>query len=167
MEFFYRRFYRNSSSSTLLKLYLSHIRPHLEYCSAVWDPHHKRDITELEKVQKYALKVCMKSWDTSYEDLLTTSNIPSLELRRKQNSVCHLFKIINGLTDYPSPPTSLQEFYYNSRSAGSNVLTVPKFRTCHYQHTFFPSAIAKWNRLPKEARECRSLKCLLHKHGNY
>ena len=122
---FYRRFYRNSSSSTLLKLYLSHIRPHLEYCSAVWNPHLKGDITELEKVQKYALKVCMKSWDTSYEDLLATSNVPSLEFRRKHNSVCHLFKVINGLTDYPSPPINLQEFHYNVRSAGSNVLTIP------------------------------------------
>ena len=58
---FYRRFYRNSNSSTLLKLYLSHIRPHLEYCSAVWNPHLKEDIAELEKVQKFALRVCMKS----------------------------------------------------------------------------------------------------------
>ena len=161
---FYRRFYRNSSSSTLLKLYLSHIRPHLEYCSAVWNPHLKGDITELEKVQKYALKVCMKSWDTSYEDLLATSNVPSLEFRRKYNSVCHLFKIFKGLTDYPSPPITLQNFHYNVRSAGSNVLTIPKFRTCTYQHSFFPSTIAKWNMLSKETRECKSLgsfKCLL------
>ena len=74
IEIFYRRFYRHSSSSTLLKLYLSHIRPHLEYCSAVWNPHHEGDIIKLEKVQKYALRVCMKYWNTSYEDLLETSN---------------------------------------------------------------------------------------------
>ena len=157
IEIFYRRFYRHSSSSTLLKLYLSHIRPHLEYCSAVWNPHHEGDIIKLEKVQKYALRVCMKSWDTSYEDLLETSNIPSLESRRNKSSVCHLFKIINGLTDYPSPPINLQKFHYNVRSAGSNVLSVPKFHTCSYQHSFFPSTIAKWNRLSKETRECKSL----------
>ena len=149
---FYRRFYRNSNSSTLLKLYLSHIRPHLEYCSAVWNPHSKGDIAELEKVQKFALRVCMKSWDASYDDLLAASKLPSLESRCNHTSICHLFKIINELTYYPEAPISQQQFQYNSRSAGSNVFTVPKFRTSSHQHSFFPSTITKWNMLPAESQ---------------
>ena len=103
-------FYKNSNSSTLLKLYLSHIRPHLEYCSAVWNPHLKGDIAELEKVQKFALRVCTKSWDTSYDELLAASKLPSLESRRNHTSIRHLFKIINELTYYHKPATvSIQQ----------------------------------------------------------
>ena len=34
----YRRFYNNASKDTLLQLYLSLVRPHLEYASPVWNP---------------------------------------------------------------------------------------------------------------------------------
>jgi hypothetical protein len=44
-----------ADSSTLLQLYKSFIRPHLEYCSIVWDPYLIGDIEMLEKVQRFAL----------------------------------------------------------------------------------------------------------------
>ena len=86
----YRRFNQNSNPSTLLKLYLSFIRPHLEYLSGVWSPHLKGEVEAIEKVQKYALKVCMKSWDASYADLLSMTSLPSMQCRHLQASLCHL-----------------------------------------------------------------------------
>ena len=35
----YRRFYNHAEGATLMQLYLSLIRPHLEYACPVWDPH--------------------------------------------------------------------------------------------------------------------------------
>ena len=35
----YQRFYNNASKDTLLQLYLSLVRPHLEYASPVWNPY--------------------------------------------------------------------------------------------------------------------------------
>ena len=103
----YRHFYKNSSSSTLLKLYLSFIRPHLEYSSTVWSPHLKREIEALERVQKYALRVCTKSFDSNYEDLPSTTSLQSLQRKRTQASLCHLFKIIHGIIDFPEAPVSI------------------------------------------------------------
>ena len=40
-----------ADTATLLQLYKSFIRPHLEYCSIVWDPYHVGDIESLEKVK--------------------------------------------------------------------------------------------------------------------
>ena len=35
----YRKFYQYSTLETLLNLYVSSVRPHLEYAAPVWDPH--------------------------------------------------------------------------------------------------------------------------------
>ena len=50
----YRRFYKNADQNTLLQLYKSFIRPHLEYSSVVWDPYLSRDISLLARSQKCA-----------------------------------------------------------------------------------------------------------------
>ncbi len=56
----YRHFYSNADTCTLKQLYVSYIRPHLEYACKVWDPHLRKDIEALETVQKFALRVCTK-----------------------------------------------------------------------------------------------------------
>ena len=63
---------------------------------------YRGEIAALESVQKFALQVCLKSWDTNYDELLSAADIPSLQHRRIQQSLCHLFKIINGLIDFLS-----------------------------------------------------------------
>ena len=50
------KFYCHIDSHSLLKLYLSTVRPHLEYASSVWDPYLKKNIEAIEHVQKFALK---------------------------------------------------------------------------------------------------------------
>ena len=163
----YRRFYQSSNSATLLKLYLSFIRPDLEYSSPVWSPHLKGELETIEKVQKYVLKVCMKSWDSSYADLLSMTSLPSMQCRRLQASLCHLYKIMHGLTDFPDAPTTRQEFRYNSRSSTTEAMMVPHFRTSSHQHSFFSHTICEWNKLPKEIIECKTLgsfKSSLSKH---
>ena len=59
--------YRNVSpninnSLTILKLYVTLVRPHLEYAAQVWNPHLAKDINCLEKVQKFALRICSKDY---------------------------------------------------------------------------------------------------------
>ena len=98
----YRRFYQYASSPTFLRLYCCFIHPHLEYTSAVWNPNLKGEIDQLERVQKFVLQVCLKSWDTNYEDLLSISNLLSLQKRRILTSLCHLFKEV--FTDFHDSP---------------------------------------------------------------
>ena len=78
----YRQFHQHSSPTTLTKLYCSFIRPHLEYAAIVWNPGLKREVDALENVQKYALRICTKQWDSSYDELLANTNLPSLKDRR-------------------------------------------------------------------------------------
>lgn len=67
----YCRFYQDAETTTLRVLYLTFVRPHLEYATFVWDPHLVRDVEALESVQRFAIKVCTKNWhNLSYQDCL-------------------------------------------------------------------------------------------------
>jgi hypothetical protein len=79
----FRRYYQFSSSETLRQLYVSLVRPHLEYACHVWAPHTSSDIKTLENVQKFACKMISRRWNGAmYEELLTTTNLPALEKAR-------------------------------------------------------------------------------------
>ena len=65
----YRQFYSWSSPQALLQLYISLVRPHLEYATQVWNPYHTRHINQLEKIQ-----VCSEGMFQAVEiELLGTS----------------------------------------------------------------------------------------------
>ncbi len=85
-------------SSNTIKLYTSFVRPHLKYASSVWNPFHKSEINNLEKVQRFAMTVCLKKWNLRSEELLTLTRFPTLQLRRLAAVLCHLFKILHNLT---------------------------------------------------------------------
>ena len=52
----YRKLYCYTDTPALLKLYLTTVRPQLEYASSVWDPYLKEDIETIERVQKFGLR---------------------------------------------------------------------------------------------------------------
>ena len=80
----YRLFYRHSNPS-LFKLYSTLIRPHLEYCTSVWDPSSSATISQLENIQFFALKLCSKNWSSGYSSLLHLFNSLSLSLHVAKN----------------------------------------------------------------------------------
>ena len=146
----YRQFYKYSSTDTMLRLYTSFIRPHLEYATVAWDPFLKKDIELIEDVQKFVLKVCTKSWDASYSRLLETSHLPSMKTRRQYAKLCNLFKIINGLTFHPNAPTMDRVLHYPSRFVHSRAIAPLQCHTLQYQNSYFPSSITAWNSLPPD-----------------
>ena len=83
-------------------LYITCIRPHLEYAAQLWDPHVKRDIQMLESVQKFACKVCLKCWDMDYDNMLHCLDLPLLRVRRQHLKLITMFNIINGNIVFPA-----------------------------------------------------------------
>ena len=92
----YRQFYQWSSPEALLKLYLSLIRPHLEYAVQVWNPYPAKDVHKLESIQQFALRMCLKRWKSSYNDLLLASKLPRLSDWRKFLKLMYFYKVTNG-----------------------------------------------------------------------
>ena len=93
----YRNFANNINYlMTILCLYISLVRPRLEYALQVWDPHLLKDICKLGNVQKLALRICSGQYHESYEKLRDIFHIPSLSNRRCYLSMCTLFNIAKG-----------------------------------------------------------------------
>ena len=62
------QFYQDGDTSTLLQLYVSNIRPHLEYACQAWDPYLKKDVHR-DAEYEFALS----------SGMLATLNLPTLE----------------------------------------------------------------------------------------
>ena len=85
------------SKENILPLYLSLVRPHLEYCVQAWSPHYKKDMAKLEKVQKRALNMIVELQNLDYIDKLKKIDLFSLEKRRVRGDLIETYKILNGL----------------------------------------------------------------------
>ena len=144
----YRRFGKHADSATLLKLYKSFIRPHLEYCSVVWSPYLLGDIESLEKVQRFALRVCLKNWTCDRDHLYTQSGVLALAERRSRARLYHMYKIVNNLTIMPESPLELRVIHYSNRSSHPLQFRNIFARSNQFQNSFFPGTIPLWNSLP-------------------
>ena len=153
----YRQFYTWADTSTLITIYLTCIRPHLEYAAQLWDPYNKKDIELLESVQKFACKVCLKCWDMDYQNMLHCLDIPPLSVRRRYLKLITMFNIVNGQSFFPPGIFEPQSPSYNSRHRSSQNFCRPRSRTNYLQSSYVPSVIFAWNNLPVELKSLSSV----------
>ena len=137
------------------------MRPHLDYAAQVWHPYQAKNITALENVQKFALRICSRSYDTNYQDLLDCYHLPSLENRRIYLSLCTFYKIVNSIIFSPShylPVASpLNSLPLSLRCNHSNHFKIPYARTNSFKFSFLPSMLLWWNNLSDVTATCESL----------
>ena len=82
--------------SLLVRAFLVHLRPALEYNSVAWSPHLKQDIMKIEKVQRLTKR--LRGYrHKSYVDRLAKLGLPSLELRRLHLDLIYCYKVVFGL----------------------------------------------------------------------
>ncbi len=130
----YRQFYGHSSLECLRQLYISLVRSKLEYAAPVGDPHQKTNSHKIEKVQKFALKMCTKLWNRDYDSLLDTVDLPSLFTRRFYLKLSYLYQVINGNFKFPDPP--LERRALNLRNTKNIQFERPICRTNAYANSF-------------------------------
>ena len=143
----YRRFYTWADTDTLRTLYLTCIRPHLEYACQLWDPYLRKDIDRLENVQKFACKVCLGAWNLSYDEMLQKLCLPRLDSRCAYLKLNTMYNIVNDRIFYPQGFFSIRN-YGNLRSQLVIRYVVPYARTNYRYYSFIPSVTRTWNSLP-------------------
>ena len=120
--------YKDSSFDTHRALYISLVRPHLQYAAQLWDPYTHRDVNRLEAVQRFALRIISHQWDATYEDLLSIVQCQKLEERRLKLKLTQVYKIAHGLCYFPDNIFVLHESH-SVRLAKHHTMLCPYART--------------------------------------
>lgn len=146
--------------NTLEAIYLSFVRPILEYGDVVFDNCTDQELNELERVQHEAARVVTGTTKlVSIDKLMHEVKWDSLKERRRKHKLILLYKIIHGHTpQYLTallPPSVHENTSYNLRNA--NNIQLPRARTGTYQNSFMPSAIREFNALDDCIKNAPSL----------
>lgn len=75
-------------------LYRTYVSPHLEFAISGWNPFLKRDIDNLEKVQRRATRIPTSLRGVQYEERLDRLKLTTLKTRRLRGDLIQMFKII-------------------------------------------------------------------------
>ena len=155
-----RSFSRTMDRKSLEKLYISFVRPILEYGCTVWANCSKGEQESLESIQIDAIRIATGAKrGTSHQELQSEMGWPSLKERRKYQLLVQMYKIQHnlapqGLTENMPSTTNVRN-PYNIRSA--NNLDPPRARSEAYATSFFPNSCRLWNELPEEIKSLNSL----------
>ena len=96
-----QRTIKHRSPDLMVHLYKRLVRPHLEYCSPVWNPHYRKDKLLLERVQHRFTRLSDDLKNLLYSDRLNKLRLWSLEERRNRADLIELFKMVRGLSSVP------------------------------------------------------------------
>ena len=149
-----RRTFTCKHEHTIIQLYKSLVRPHLEYCVQAWRPYLTQDIEMMVKVQRRVSKMVYGFNDLTYEQRLRRLSIATLETRKLRGDLIEVFKIFKGFdkVDY-------LKFFHLSKTGlrGHNLkLFKPSFKRNIGNYTFSNRVIDSWNSLSESIIACES-----------
>ncbi len=127
--------------SALEKMYLSFIRPLLEYSSLVWDNCTDGDKQKLENIQVEAARIVTGATKLcSKIKLYNETGWQTLQTRRDQHKLIMLYKMKNGLVPQYLSDLLPQQVgnTTNIRLRNADNLQVPYARTSFYKNSFLP-----------------------------
>ena len=152
---------RDLPQAVAVKLYLSYVRPVLEYGSAVWHSGLREiDALAIERVQASVARTILRaSRDRTKSSLFAELNWPSLRWRREIGCLCLLHQLLytrtSPFTDILFPLSALNHAY-NTRTPLNLIL--PPLHTTRYMNSFLTRASILWNSLPHELQNIKDKK---------
>ena len=153
-----KRLYHYLPRKSLLTIYKSYIRPHLDYGDIIYDqPHNDTFCSTIETVQYNAsLAITGAIKGTSRERLYQELGLESLSDRRWYRRLIFFFNIVNR-----NSPDYLYAFLpdkQRSYDAERNMLfRAPVSHTNYFSNSFFPYCVSEWNKLGRELRNTTSI----------
>ena len=141
-------------------MYISYIRPLIEYSNSVWDNCSTESKNQLESIHIEAARVITGATKLcSIEKLFADLGWESLQKRRNKHQLVIFYKILHGIA--PTylldivPPLIQDTTTYNLRNAGN----VQNYRVHAnlFSNSFFPSTVRAWNDLPNDIKNAPSV----------
>lgn len=146
---FVKRNLKVKSTTIKERAYQSLVRPKLEYCCTVWDPHTTENINSLERIQRRAARyVCHRYHNTSsVTDMMTQLNWPTLQERRIKTRLQMFHKIIHHQVEIPAENILIKS-QAKTRSTHEHTYRQLSCNKDSYKFSFFCQTIKDWNKLP-------------------
>ena len=156
-----RRNIKTKTSKVRKMAYNTLVRPLLEYASAVWDPHNKGQISQIEQVQRRAARWTVNNFDrqASVTRIVQDLGWHTLDQRWADARLCLFYKIVHGLVAVPLPDY-IQYSNRVSRYCHSMTFRQVSTSTEYYKYSFSPPpplAIVQWNAFPQSVASWQSL----------
>ena len=135
----------------------------MEYCIQAWRPYRKKDIDELEKIQRRATKIIPELRDLSYESRLLQCGLTTLETRRLRGDQIEVLKMVNGYED-----VDRNMFFKGSRTRGHNTALVKEqCRLDMRKYSFSQRVINGRNKLPNDCVNASSVNMFKNRIDRY
>ena len=153
-----KRLYYYLPRKSLLTIYRSFIRPHLDYCDVIYDQPHNEDFcSKIESVQyKAALSITGAIKGTSRDRLYQELGLESLSDRRLYRRLVYFFNIVH-LTS-PKYLSDLLPEKRRSLNPQRSELFIEFFsHSAFFDSSFFPFCVKTWNKLSSELRNSSSV----------
>ena len=126
------RVFKSRSPELMLKLWKTTALPILEYCSQLWSPYKKSQISSIESIQWSFLRKIKGIQNKDYLQSLKSLNLYSLQRRRERYQIIYIWKILEGLVpDFGEKNQAAIKSYYSPRRGRLCILpsvltTIPK-----------------------------------------
>ena len=144
---------------SLIRFYLSFIRPILEYGNIIWDGCNKLQSDLLESIQLDAARIITGlRRGTSHSVLYEELGWCPLSVRRKNSKLIHFYKILNYETPkYINDILDRYNTYQPNYTLRNQTLRYPTPRTTSFKNSYFPSTIDAWNNIDPILNNATSL----------
>ena len=153
-----KKAFRSRSFNLWRMLYITYIRPQLEFAVQAWSPHLKADIAIIEQVQHCATKSISAIKHVVYETRLKRLRLTTLEDRRVREDIIEKFKITNKIDEinfYVPQKQSASQSMYNMR--GHSRRRSQHVQGCKERHNFFSNrVVTPWNLLSQNTIDASS-----------
>ena len=129
-------------------MYISLIRPLLEYADVIWDNCSVELHNDVEAVQIEAARIATGATRLcNVQSLLSELYWERLVIRRRNHRLSHFYKMKNGSATYLSSlvPVQTQDRYALRNTEN---IPLPIARSQLYNSSFLPATIRDWNALP-------------------
>ena len=136
-------------------VFISHIRPILDFASEAWFTGYTGDINLLENVQRRWTKRITGFHDLSYSERLAQLSLYSIKGRLIRSDLIMVFKILKGYCPHLDH-LFVRNIVRNTRGH-SLKLFVPRYNTDIRERFFSVRVIDAWNSLPEYAVSAESI----------
>ena len=150
--------FKTRDKFTMMTLYKSLVRSHLEYCCPLWNPQRGSDIKLLEGVQRTFTAKIHGAQHLDYWQRLKSLHLMSLQRRRERYIIIHVWKILHGKC-----PNDVDIKFNDSLRRGQQALvpTLAK-RSSQRNQTLYDQSFAVigprlWNMVPPNLHSIENL----------